>query len=207
MIAVLDYKGGNLASVSAVLEHLGLAHVVTDDPATVRQADRVLFPGVGAAAASMENLRQSGLDASLREALDAGKPVLGICIGCQLLLDSSEEDGGTSCLGLVPGAVKRFPFPRAPGAPKIPHMGWNPVAWRMEHPIAEGIPSGTMFYYVHSYFPAPAQPELTLASSEYGGLEFTAAYARANLVATQFHPEKSGEAGLQLLRNFANWTP
>jgi imidazole glycerol-phosphate synthase subunit HisH len=145
MIAVLDYKGGNLASVSAVLDHLGIAHVVTDDPATVRSAQRVLFPGVGAAAASMDNLRRSGLDASLREALEVCKPVLGICIGCQLLLDSSQEDGGTPCLGLVPGEVKRFPFPRTPGSPKIPHMGWNPVQWHLEHPIAEGIPSGTMF--------------------------------------------------------------
>lgn len=207
MIAVLDYKGGNLASVSAVLEHLGLAHVVTDDPAQVRAADRVLFPGVGAAAASMDNLRRSGLDASLREALDAGKPVLGICIGCQLLLDSSQEDGGTACLGLVPGEVKRFAFPRTVGAPKIPHMGWNPVAWSFEHPIAEGIPSGTMFYYVHSYYPSVTQPELVLARSEYGGLEFTAAFARKNLVATQFHPEKSGEAGLKLIANFSRWAP
>jgi glutamine amidotransferase len=207
MIAVLDYKGGNLASVSAVLEHLGLPHVVTDDPAAVRAAERVLFPGVGAAAASMDNLRRSGLDASLREALDAGKPVLGICIGCQLLLDSSQEDGGTACLGLVPGEVKRFAFPRLPGAPKVPHMGWNPVAWRQEHPVAAGIPSGTMFYYVHSYYPAPSLPELTLGTSEYGGLEFVAAFGRKNLVATQFHPEKSGEAGLRLLANFASWTP
>lgn len=207
MIAILDYKAGNLASVSAVLEHLGLEHVVTDDPARVRTADRVLFPGVGAAAASMDNLRRSGLDASLREALDAGKPTLGICIGCQLLLDSSQEDGGTACLGLVPGEVKRFAFPREPGAPKIPHMGWNPVDWSLEHPIVEGIPSGTLFYYVHSYYPSISQPELVLGRSEYGGLEFTAAFARRNLVATQFHPEKSGEAGLKLLANFARWAP
>lgn len=207
MIAVLDYKGGNLASVSAVLDHLGVAHVVTDDPTVVSQAERVLFPGVGAAAASMENFRRSRLDVALQQALDAGKPVLGICIGCQLLLESSQEDGGTSCLGILPGTVDRFAFPREPGATKIPHMGWNAVTWKREHPVMQGIPSGTMFYYVHSYYPAPSDPSLELGTTEYGGKVFTAAMSRANLIATQFHPEKSGPAGLQLIENFSRWAP
>ena len=206
MIAVLDYKGGNLASVSAVLDHLGLAHVVTADPQQVRDAERVIFPGVGAAAACMDNLRKSGLDLSLQEALSQGKPVLGICVGCQLLLEKSEEDGGTECLGILPGTVDRFVFPRESGA-KIPHMGWNSVSWTREHPVLEGLPSGSMFYFVHSYYPSPSDPSLVLATTDYADRVFASAMVRDNLIATQFHPEKSGAVGLKLLENFARWVP
>ncbi len=205
MIAVLDYKGGNLASVSSALDHLGLEHVVTADPDEVRKAERVIFPGVGAAGACMRNLCSAGLDASLREALDAGKPVLGICVGCQLLLERSEEDGGTPCLGILPGEVVRFQFEDK--SVKIPHMGWNSVSWKHAHPVLEGIPDGSMFYFVHSYHLVPSDPSMLLGTTDYGGTVFASAVSRGNLIATQFHPEKSGLPGLKFLQNFARWNP
>ena len=207
-VALVDYKAGNLTSVSLALSKVGIEHVVTDDPDTVRHADRVVFPGVGAAGSAMANLRSSGLDQALLESVRKGNPVLGICIGCQILLERSEEDGGVDCLGLLPGEVKRFDFSHlADPRPKIPHMGWNPVEFLRPHALFEGIASGTHFYYVHSYYPAPADPRHALGRTEYGGKEFTCILDGGNVVATQFHTEKSGEPGVRLLKNFGSWKP
>lgn len=207
-VALVDYGAGNLTSVSLALSHVGVSHVITRDPDAIRAADRIVFPGVGAAGSAMDNIRAAGIDQALVEVAKSGKPLLGICIGCQILLERSEEDGGTPCLGLLPGDVRRFDFAHL-GAPrpKIPHMGWNPVAFEREHPVLAGIPSGTFFYFVHSFHPEPARPEDVLGRSTYGDKTFACMLARENLVATQFHAEKSGVPGLAILKNFAHWSP
>lgn len=206
MIAVLDYDAGNLTSVAHAVRHLGHEPTVTRDPDVVARADRVIFPGVGAARASMESLRSLGLAEALAEVHRRGRPILGICIGCQVIFSDSEEDGGTSCLGLLPGTVVRFGFP--PGVRrKIPHMGWNEVRFGRSHPVLEGIPAGSQFYFVHSYHVRPTNETDVLAAAVYGEVEFTAAVARDHLVALQFHAEKSGPPGLRLLENFLGWSP
>jgi glutamine amidotransferase len=207
--AILDYEAGNLTSVERAVRHLGFEGRVTRDPRAIRGAERVIFPGVGAAAAAMESLRRLGLDEELRRAVESGRPVLGICIGCQVIFERSEEDGGTPCLGLLPGRVVRFRFPAGEG-PKVPHMGWNSVMLRPGHPVLS--PKGShsepdQFYFVHSYHPEPADPSLVLGSCEYGGVTFPAAVGRDNLVAVQFHAEKSGRPGLDLLERFLRWRP
>jgi glutamine amidotransferase len=207
-VALVDYGAGNLTSVSLALSHVGVPHLITRDPDVIRTADRVVFPGVGAAGSSMANIRSAGIDQALLEVARSGKPLLGICIGCQILLESSQEDGGTTCLGLLPGSVKRFDFSAlAEPRPKIPHMGWNPAAFVREHPVLSGIPSGASFYFVHSFYPAPALASDVLATTTYGDLEFASILARDNVVATQFHAEKSGVHGLDILKNFASWRP
>lgn len=207
-VALVDYGAGNLTSVSLALSHVGVSHAITRDPDVIRSAGRVVFPGVGAAGASMRNIQEAGIDQALREVARAGTPLLGICIGCQILLDRSQEDGGTDCLGLLPGEVERFDFSALPEPrPKIPHMGWNPVSFLREHPVLEGIPSGAFFYFVHSFFPAPSRQEDVLGRSSYGDRTFASILARDNLVATQFHAEKSGVHGLEILKNFSRWSP
>ncbi|MHC4887168.1 MAG: imidazole glycerol phosphate synthase subunit HisH [Planctomycetota bacterium] len=206
MIAILDYQAGNLTSVELAVRHVGGDCEVTADPSKVAQADRVIFPGVGAAAQCMENLHSYGLGNALKAAVDAGKPVLAICIGVQLLFESSEEDGGVDCLGILPGQVKRFPFAGEAGA-KIPQMGWNQIEVKREHPLLSDFEAGDECYFVHSYYVEPADPELVLTETEYAGFTFTSAVSRDNLVATQFHPEKSGRIGLSLLKNFLTWNP
>lgn len=206
MIAVLDYDAGNLTSVACAVRHLGWEPLTTRDPQTVRTADRVIFPGVGAAGSAMESLRRLQLDRAICEAYEEGTPILGICIGCQVVFDSSQEDKGTRCLGLLPGEVVRFRF--AQGAErKVPHMGWNEVTLRGEHPVFSGIPAGSQFYFVHSYHPVPREASHVHGETTYGGVTFASAVAHRNLVAVQFHAEKSGPAGLALLRNFLNWEP
>lgn len=205
MIAILDYHAGNLTSVQLSLQAIGAEAVVTNDPAVVRSADRILFPGVGAAASAMNNLREVGLEAVIRERIAAGVPFLGICLGTQILFESSEEDGGTEMLGLLPGRVIRF-HPVDPRE-KVPHMGWNQVRQLRPHPLFEGIADNADFYFVHSYHPAPARAEDVIGMTTFGGGEFACAVARGNLAATQFHPEKSGPVGLRLLANFAAWNP
>ncbi len=197
MIAIVDYGAGNLRSVARALDKVGYSGSVTSDPATVGKADAIILPGVGAGGEAMRQLRQRGLDLALREAIDRDRPVFGVCLGLQLLFDSTEEDGGARCLGILPGVVRRLP----PGL-KVPHMGWNQVIpTSRDHWLFEGTPDGANFYFVHSYYGDPADSSLVIGETEYG-VTFGSALARGNLVATQFHPEKSGDLGLGLYRNF-----
>lgn len=209
-IAVIDYGMGNLRSVAKALEHVAsdARIVVTDDPAVVRQADRVVFPGQGAMRDCMREMDARGLRDAVTEAART-KPFLGICIGLQMLFEHSEE-GDTPGLGLLPGRVQRFPAEQMVDARgqklKVPHMGWNEVQQAMAHPMWAGIADGTRFYFVHSYFPVPADPAMVAGRSRYP-FEFACAAARDNVFAVQFHPEKSQAAGLRLLANFVTWQP
>ena len=207
-VAVIDYGMGNLHSVASALQHVGAERVlVTHDPALIREAERVIFPGVGAIRDCMHEIRRLRCDALLHEVLDTRHiPVLAICVGMQALMKHSEENTGVDCLASLPGRV-RFFGTHLQGLDgqrlKVPHMGWNRVEHSMAHPMWQGIDSGERFYFVHSYY-VDAAPELVAGRCEYG-LEFAAAVARENLFAVQFHPEKSARAGLQLLRNFLTW--
>jgi glutamine amidotransferase len=206
VIAILDYRAGNLTSVARALRHLGFPCEITDSHPVIRGAERIIFPGVGAAGKSMENLKELGLDTLLAECLEAGVPVLGICVGMQVLFDYSEEND-TPCLGILPGRVRLFPdgMSNEKGeALKIPHMGWNEVAFNSEHPVFQGIPPESEFYFVHSYYPHPADPSQVVGRTEYG-ITFAAACTHKNLAAVQFHPEKSGPPGLKILDNFCRW--
>ncbi len=203
MIVIVDYKAGNLTSVQLGFGALGLETRVTRDPAEIARAGRLVFPGVGAAGAAMRNLRELGLVAPLQAAAARGIPFLGICLGTQIVLGRSEEDGGTETLGLLPGQVRRFQ-PLVP-TDKVPQIGWNSVAFRRPHPVLAGLASGSEFYFVHSYYPAPANETDVIGVTEYAGATFASLMGRGNIVAAQFHPEKSGRMGLQLLKNFSNW--
>ncbi len=209
-IAVIDYGMGNLRSVSKAVEHVApTAEVrVTDDPAFIADADRVVFPGQGAARDCMAAISQHHVNQAVREAA-AAKPFLGICMGLQVLMDFSEENEGTRLMGLFSGRVERFAadMPGEAGLHlKIPHMGWSNVQQTRPHPLWEGIRDGSRFYFVHSYRVVPDDSSLTVAETDYG-VRFTCAIARDNLFAVQFHPEKSAAAGLRLLENFVNWKP
>jgi len=210
-IAVIDYGMGNLRSVSKAVEHVagsGVEVRVTDDPDYIHAADRVVFPGQGAARDCMRAIGEHRLNQAVLEAA-RNKPFLGICMGLQVLMDFSEENDGTDLLGLLGGWVVRFPMEMhgADGlALKIPHMGWNRVDPTRPHSLWEGIEPGARFYFVHSYYVVPDKPALTAATTDYG-LPFTSAVARGNLFAVQFHPEKSADAGLRLLENFVHWNP
>jgi glutamine amidotransferase len=206
MIAILDYDAGNLTSVATAVRYLGREPVITRDPEVVQSAERIIFPGVGAARASMESLQALGLGQALADAKRSGKPILGICIGCQVVFSRSEEDGGTACLDLLEGEVERFRFPNGVRR-KVPHMGWNEVRFLREHPVFRGIPPGCHFYFVHSFFPRPRHAADVVGTAVYGEVEFPAAIARDSLVAVQFHAEKSGTAGLKVLDNFLSWQP
>jgi glutamine amidotransferase len=201
MIHIVDYKSGNITSVQRALAHLGVESRITPDPDILRRADKVVFPGVGQAASAMEVLRARGLDDALREAYARGTPILGICLGSQIVLDRSEE-GETTCLGMIPGASKRFIL--ADPALKVPHMGWNRIRILRNHPVLGGTGGTEEFYFVHSYYPRPEDPACVIAECEYGS-PFPAVFGRANLIAAQFHPEKSGPAGLRILQNFVRW--
>lgn len=202
MIVIVDYNAGNLTSVQLALRATGVEAVVTRDPAVIASADRLVFPGVGAAGSAMEGLRDLGLTQAVIDFTQTGKPFLGICIGCQILLGQSDEDGGTACLSVLPGRVKAFD--PAAGA-KIPHMGWNAVRFTRPHPVLEGIPDGSHFYFVHGYYPELDDPSSALGLTDYAGATFPAIYGRSNIVACQFHAEKSGPVGLRLLKNFCGW--
>ena len=201
MIAIVDYKAGNLTSVARALEFLGDRCEITDQPERIRAAERVILPGVGAAGATMENLQRLGLAGVLRDDVArAGKPFLGICIGIQVLLGHSDEDNA-DCLGIVSGQVRRYPSSLDGRPLKVPQIGWNRVRQTRAHPVFAGVPDNTHFYFVNSYYPVPDDSAVTIATSDYG-ITFTAAIARDNVLATQFHLEKSGAAGLKLLDNF-----
>jgi glutamine amidotransferase len=200
VIVIIDYQAGNLTSVVRSLKALGVEGTVTQDPAVVAQATRVIFPGVGAAGKAMATLRELGLDQALRQSFQRGIPILGICLGAQVILEHSEEND-TACLGLLPGRTRALP--RGEGL-KIPHMGWNRVRFLRDHRIFKGLPEGAEYYFVHSYYPAPADAAMVVGVTDHG-VEFPCAIGWRNLVATQFHPEKSGRFGLQILENFLAW--
>jgi glutamine amidotransferase len=209
VVAVIDYGMGNLHSVASALQHVGADEVlVTHDAELIRQADRVVFPGVGAIRDCMAEIRRLKCDQLLADALVAQhKPVLAICVGMQALMSHSQENGGVACLDILPGEVRYFgnPLVDAEGQRlKVPHMGWNEVRQVMHHPLWQGIPDMTRFYFVHSYYVDAVERELLAGSVQYG-VSADAALARDNLFAVQFHPEKSHTAGLQLLRNFLEW--
>jgi glutamine amidotransferase len=196
-IAILDYGMGNLRSVEKALEHVGVIATISNDAGEVRGADGVILPGVGAFPRAMERIGELGLDELIAERREAGVPILGICLGLQLLFESTTELGGATGLGLFDGSVAEL---EAEGL-KVPHIGWSPVRWECESRLAEGIPSETPFYFVHSFAPRPSGDEL-LGSAEYGS-RFCCAAERDNVFGVQFHPEKSSAAGLRLLSNFA----
>ena len=197
-IAVLDYGMGNLRSVEKALAHVGADAVVTSDADAVRAAGAIVLPGVGAFPRAMAEIAALGLDAALRERVAAGMPVLGICLGMQLLFESSTELGGAAGLGLLAGRVERLP---ADGL-HLPQIGWNPVRWVRGDPLVDGLENPTPLYHVHSYAAVPADPELALGLADYGA-EFVTAVSRPPIWGVQFHPEKSGPVGLSLLDRFA----
>lgn len=200
MVTVIDYDAGNLRSVETALHYLGTPFRITADPDEVRTAERIVLPGVGDARAAMDRLEPSGIADALRERVGVGVPMMGICLGSQIVLESSEENDAT-CLGLIPG--RTVAFDDRPGR-KVPHMGWNTIEVAHPHPIFTGIPEDAAFYFVHSYYPSPNDPGSALSYTNYGEV-FPSAIGRDNVVATQFHPEKSGEFGLKMLDNFLAW--
>jgi glutamine amidotransferase len=194
-IAIINYGAGNLRSVAKAFERIGYPGEVTTDPKVVAAADAVVLPGVGAALDTMTNLHARGMVDVIHQVVARGRPFFGVCVGLQVLFESSEEDGA-ECLGVLKGRVRRF----GPGL-KVPHMGWNQVEAQPGHPLFAGVPAASNFYFVHSYYPEPADPGVVLGRTEYG-LRFCSAIARGSLVGTQFHPEKSGDLGLRLYQNF-----
>ena len=196
VIAIIDYGAGNLRSVNNAFVSLGYQPNVTSNPKDVLSADAVVFPGVGAAAGVMSRLIESGMDDAIRLSISQDKPFFAICIGMQVLLTFTEEDAGCACLDIIPGSVRRLPQGQ-----KIPHIGWNQVTQKVIHPLFDGIPDEANFYFVHSYYPDPDNTELVAGTSEYG-ITWCSAFIKDNLVATQFHPEKSGDDGLRMYNNF-----
>jgi imidazole glycerol-phosphate synthase subunit HisH len=201
MLAVIDYKAGNLTSVKRALDYLGIDCSITADPIEVLTADRIIFPGVGAAGAAMATLQERKLDKAIKAAFARGTPVFGICIGAQVALTRSEE-GDTACLDIIPGICPRFQL-RDP-ALKVPHMGWDSIRLTQPHPMLKTVQPRDEFYFVHSFYPKPDSDAAVFATCEYE-VVFPVAIGLRNLFAVQFHPEKSGEAGLALLRTFSTW--
>jgi imidazole glycerol-phosphate synthase subunit HisH len=203
MIAIIDYGMGNLRSVQKGFEKAGFDAIVTSEPKVVLEADRIVLPGVGAFRDCMANLEQGGFIEPLLKVIRDGRPFLGICLGLQLLFTESEEFGLHQGLGIIPGRVVRFPEGMRTGDEelKVPHMGWNQVAVKRCPPVLGGIPDGTNFYFVHSYYVQPEDPSVIATTTDYG-IEFCSSIWQDNIVATQFHPEKSQEKGLAILKNF-----
>ena len=205
VIAIIDYGAGNLTSVKLAFDTLKVKAEITSDLKKILAAERVVFPGVGAAGSAMKNLTALKLADVIREVVSRGTPFLGICLGTQIVFEQSEEDGGTRGLGLIPGAVKLFrPTSRFD---KVPQMGWNSVKQIRKSALFADIEDNSEFYFVHSYYPAPADSSFVLGETDYAGVRFASVVGKDNLVATQFHPEKSGRVGLRLLRNFVAWQP
>ncbi len=195
-LVIVDYGAGNLRSVARAVAHVGGLPLITSNPRDVAVAEALIVPGVGAAADTMRNLRQHRLVEPIRDFIASGRPFLGVCMGQQALFDASEEGGEHPCLGVLPGRVVRLP-----DGLKVPHMGWNRVRIVRPHPIFEGIADSDYFYFVHSYYPRPNDPAIIIGETEYG-VTFPSVVARDNIVATQFHPEKSGDMGLRMYENF-----
>jgi glutamine amidotransferase len=196
-IVVVDYDAGNLRSVQRALEAVGQRPLVTSDPHAIAKAEALVLPGVGSAQDCMRKLAARHLVEPLRDYAASDRPFLGVCVGLQLLFDGSEEGGGVECLGILPGTIRRFPG----DGYKVPQIGWNTVRFGSAHPLLEGLPSGSYFYFVHSYYADPADRSMVIGETHYG-VHFAAIVARANVVATQFHPEKSADLGLRLYANF-----
>lgn len=227
MIVIVDYGAGNLTSVKRAVSYLGYESLITFDPQKIVAAERIIFPGVGAAGAAMDVMKQRGIDKALKQTFSSRIPMLGICVGCQIIMDRSEENDAV-CLGLIKGEAKLFPnnmaenilFDRASDATsemirskktverylKVPHMGWNGLDVVQPHPLLQGIKPADEFYFVHSYFPVPVDKSNIYGETDYG-ITFASATGKDNLFATQFHLEKSGEPGLLILKNFCVWQP
>ncbi len=195
-VLIVDYGAGNLRSVARAVAHQGYEPVVSCEARAIEKAKALILPGVGAAADTMRNLQQGGLVEPIREYIRNGRPFLGVCMGQQALLSVSEEGGEHACLGVIPGRVRRLP-----GGLKVPHMGWNQVRQVGEHPAFDGIEDGAFFYFLHSYYPDPEDRTCVIGETDYG-VTFASVLARDNVVATQFHPEKSGSSGLRFYANF-----
>ena len=203
MPVIVDYDAGNVRSVQRACEYVGMAAEVSADPEVVASADRVIFPGVGSAVSAVGTLKERGLDEALRTFYQTGKPLLGICLGLQIVLEHTEE-GDKDCLGLVEGACERFSF--ADRSLKVPHMGWNEVDFVRSHPMLNELESGDEFYFVHSYYAKPLNESHILGTTTYGDRTFCSVIGKDNLFATQFHLEKSGKLGLRLLEAFSRWS-
>lgn len=201
-IIIVDYDAGNLRSVQRACQAVGVQAAISSDPEAVRQADRVIFPGVGTAESAMTTLEASGLDQALKSFANSGRPLLGICLGLQVLLDHTDE-GNRSCLGLIPGQCRRFEF--ADASFKVPQIGWNSAHQAVNHPVLAAVPDAAEFYFVHSFYAITARPEHVLAQTTFGDQTFASVIGRDNIFATQFHLEKSGRFGLALLSAFAQW--
>ncbi len=195
-LVIVDYEAGNLRSVARAVAHAGGDPLITSSGRDLERADALIVPGVGAAADTMANLKRHALVEPIREYIAGGRPFLGVCMGQQALFDVSEEGGEHPCLGVLPGRVVRLP-----DGLKVPHMGWNQVRIAQPHPIFDGIADGSYFYFVHSYYPRPDDPAVVIGETEYG-VTFASVVARDSIVATQFHPEKSGAMGLRMYENF-----
>ena len=200
-VVVIDYDAGNLRSVARAVERVDGAPIVSADPSDIDRAGAVILPGVGAAADTMLKLRERHLVEPILAYIAQGRPFLGVCMGLQALFEHSEEGGGQECLGVFGGSVQLFPTGEGL---KVPHMGWNNVEWVRPHSLTADIPSGSAFYFVHSFYPAPTDPDIALGVTDYG-LSFPSVVARDNVIATQFHPEKSSDHGLLIYRNFLSW--
>ncbi|MCY3857787.1 MAG: imidazole glycerol phosphate synthase subunit HisH [Gammaproteobacteria bacterium] len=201
MTVIVDYDAGNLRSVQRACSEIGVDAEITSDPSRIRHAERIIFPGVGHAGAAMRSIRVRGIDQALLEAFEEGTPILGICIGLQISLDRSDE-GDVETLGLIPGRVRRFEMKNADL--KVPHMGWNDVQVARTHPILAHVRPGDEFYFVHAYYPEPVDEGCVYAKADYEST-FCCALGSENFFGTQFHPEKSGRVGLELIRNFTAW--
>ena len=207
MIVIIDYEAGNLTSVKRALDFLGQESIISKDDSEVMEAERIIFPGVGAAGRAMSDLKNLRLDQALRKSYDNGKPILGICLGTQIIMEWSHENN-TSCLGLIKGESLRFPKNMRDHDGKrlkVPHMGWNGLELKTRHPIFEGIDRESEFYFVHAYYPAPEMSDNVLGETDYG-IRFASVLVSKNLVAVQFHLEKSGRPGLKILENFCKWS-
>ena len=196
-VTIVDYGAGNLRSVARAVAHAGYEPLVTSQARAIEDAWAVIVPGVGAAADTMKNLKASSLDQPIQEYIDSGRPFLGVCMGMQALFDLSEEGGSHECLGILPGKIVRFPQGLT-----VPHMGWNTVHIEDEHPVFDGIPQDSYFYFVHSYHAEPNEPTIVIGTTEYENRVFPSVVGRDNMIATQFHPEKSGANGLRFYANF-----